>query len=121
MTMALSPLGASVPYVLYATGTLCNTPPDSRSTCGIIANVWSGMSLLYGFSGCAVTLSVRLSAGVNLEMNRTKFQQRMECNSYPSGYVEMFGVADVCFSPLVSLLEVVQEDCSLIAMFARQS
>jgi hypothetical protein len=45
----------------------------------------------------------------------------MECNSYPSGYVEMFGVADVCFSPLVSLLEVVQEDCSLIAMFARQS
>jgi hypothetical protein len=60
--MALSPPGASVPYVLYATGTLCNTPPDSRSTCGIIANVWSGMSLLYGFSGCAVTLSVQLLA-----------------------------------------------------------
>jgi hypothetical protein len=79
MTMALSPPGASVPYVLYAIGTLCNTPPDSRSICGIIANVWSGMSLLYGFSGCAVTLSVRLSAGVVLETNRTKFWRQEGC------------------------------------------
>lgn len=59
MTIALSPSGASVPYVLYATGTLCSTAPDSSSTCGMIAIVWSGMSLLNGFSGCEVTLSVR--------------------------------------------------------------
>lgn len=56
MTMALSPAGESMPYVLYATGTLRRTAPDSRANSGMMANVWSGISAANGFSGCSVTL-----------------------------------------------------------------
>jgi hypothetical protein len=36
------------------------TTPDSSSNSGMMANVWSGIRLEYGFSGCAAVVSVVL-------------------------------------------------------------
>jgi hypothetical protein len=62
ITMALSPPGASVPYVLYATETLWSTAPDSSVTWGMMANFWPVISLVKGFSGCELTIPVQLLA-----------------------------------------------------------
>lgn len=57
ITMALSPLGDSLPLVVYAKGTLLNVTPDSSVKDGIMANSWSGIRLANGFSGCCRVLA----------------------------------------------------------------
>ena len=62
MTKALSPFGDNVPRVVYATGTLCNSTPDSRVNEGTMAMCWSGMRVAKGFSGCRDVLSTGFSS-----------------------------------------------------------
>lgn len=61
MTMALSPVGESLPRVVYDTGTLWSVTPDSRVKSGTIAIFWCGMREAKGFSGCLDVLSTGVS------------------------------------------------------------
>lgn len=57
ITIALSPLGDSLPLVVYATGTFWSLTPDSRVKEGMTAICWSGIKLANGFSACELVLS----------------------------------------------------------------